>query len=127
MNAQQRGGERISARCATKHQIKKSDESDDEFCLLFLFSFFFLLKKFKKRRGGRRLGREGMASLVAHVLSFYEKRRIRVTRTKTHATYHKPNGAFGTLFVRSKRFYRCCCSSSSSSRNKRKIQKRTNF
>ena len=23
MNAQQRGGERISARCATKHQIKK--------------------------------------------------------------------------------------------------------
>ena len=47
---------------------------------LFLFSFFFL-KKFKKRRGGRRLGREGIASLVAHVLSFYEKRRIRVTRT----------------------------------------------
>lgn len=81
MNAQQRGGERISARCATKHQIKKSDESDDEFCLLFLFSFFFLLKKFKKRRGGRRLGREGIASFVAHVLSFYEKRRIRVTRT----------------------------------------------
>lgn len=68
-------------RGATKHQIKKSDESDDEFCLLFLFSFFFLLKKFKKRRGGRRLGREGIASLVAHVLSFYEKRRIRVTRT----------------------------------------------
>jgi hypothetical protein len=28
-------------RGATKHQIKKSDESDDEFCLLFLFSFFF--------------------------------------------------------------------------------------
>lgn len=98
MNAQQRGGERISARCATKHQIKKSDESDDEFCLLFLFSFFFLLKKFKKRRGGRRLGREGIASLVAHVLSFYEKRRIRVTRTKTHATYHQPNGAFKHTF-----------------------------
>lgn len=39
-----------------------------------------------------------MASLVAHVLSFYEKRRIRVTRTKTHATYHQPNGAFKHTF-----------------------------
>ena len=48
-------------------------------CFCFLSSS---LEKFKKRRGGRRLcGREGIASLVVHVLSFYEKRRIRVTRT----------------------------------------------
>ena len=70
-------------RGATKHQIKKVMRvvsKMTKILSLFLFSFFFL-KKFKKRRGGRRLGREGIASLVAHVLSFYEKRRIRVTRT----------------------------------------------
>jgi hypothetical protein len=39
-----------------------------------------------------------MASLVAHVLSFYEKRRIRVTRTNADATYHQPNGAFKHTF-----------------------------
>ena len=70
-------------RGATKYQIKKVMRvvsKMTKILSLFLFSFFFL-KKFKKRRGGRRLGREGIASLVAHVLSFYEKRRIRVTRT----------------------------------------------
>ena len=51
MNAQQRGGERISARCATKHQIKKSDESDDEFCLLFFVFFLLLFLKNSKREG----------------------------------------------------------------------------
>ena len=69
-------------RGATKHQIKKVMRVVSKMTkILSLFLFSFFLKKFKKRRGGRRLGREGIASLVAHVLSFYEKRRIRVTRT----------------------------------------------
>ena len=36
----ERGGAHFGA-VQSKHQIKKSDESTDEFCLLFLFSFFF--------------------------------------------------------------------------------------
>jgi len=52
VNAQQRGGERISARCATKHQIKKSSESkmtNFVFCFCFLSSS--LLEKIQKEKG----------------------------------------------------------------------------
>ena len=87
-------------RGATKHQIKKVMRvvsKMTKILSLFLFSFFFL-KKFKKRRGGRRLGREGIASLVVHVFSLFTRRDASESRARTHATYHQLNRASSVHF-----------------------------
>ena len=127
MNAQQRGGERISARC-NKTPDKKSD--DESKMTNFVFCFCFLsssLEKIQKEKGREETWERGNRFISStrslflreetHQSHAHERTRRIINRTE-HSN---------TLFVRSKRFYRCCSSSSSSSRNKRKIQKRTNF
>jgi hypothetical protein len=115
-------------RGATKHQIKKSD--DESKMTNFVFCFCFLsssLEKIQKEKGREETWERGNRFISStrslflreetHQSHAHERTRRIINRTE-HSN---------TLFVRSKRFYRCCSSSSSSSRNKRKIQKRTNF
>ena len=96
----------------------------------FVFCFCFLsssLEKIQKEKGREETWERGNR--------FISSTRSLFLREETHQSHaHERTRRIinraehsNTLFVRSKRFYRCCCSSSSSSRNKRKIQKRTNF
>ena len=70
-------------RGATKHQIKKSD--DESKMTNFVFCFCFLsssLEKIQKEKGREETWERGNCFISStRVLSFYEKRRIRVTRT----------------------------------------------
>jgi hypothetical protein len=83
VNAQQRGGERISARCATKHQIKKSSESK---MTNFVFCFCFLsssLEKIQKEKGREETWERGHGFISStRSLLLREETHKRVTRTK---------------------------------------------
>ena len=82
MNAQQRGGERISARCATKHQIKKVMRvmTNFVFCFCFLSSS---LEKIQKEKGREATWERGNG--------FIRRTRSLFLREETHQSHAHKN------------------------------------